>query len=605
MASDALSIEEYLAGEQYQLGEPRGVYRRSVTFSGQVAFFALMLFVLDLVMVVALMAIEGLAGLSAATPLGVVQPMIALANLFSSVRHEAVVMPFSRKVSVSVYHEGLLYRRGSRIRVVRWEDIIAVRRAWRVERRKGKLKRVTYASICSIQAQPNLALDAGIDRVAELGKLIEQEVLRRQLPPSQEKIQAGETVVFEKFSLSAQSIQYGTQSRNWSRLREIEIGPDRLVLQDTDNAAEAFTIPLTSLPNICIVEDLLTWLSAEQEPAFLVTWEEPIPRKARRSFPSDAVKKTSHPGKVTWATRLALMCIVVGGLALQVLAVSDIFQNEALEQIPTQTYRVSSSSMLVLSADDIDHLFLLNNEQDQPTVSVNGWKETRGITSLADIQLQSRQRGDTLFLTWAMKQPMYSFLGSEKVELFIDVPSSTNVHLVTRTGDLTIGYLRGEIQVTTQSTHVDMQAEVQGHSFVQTTSGQIDFRGTFTPDSHDTFQSTSGNINLTLHAPTIFSVRGMTSETQSTEQETSSVQGKKEPVPMGVPPWELALSWVCYPYEGWMCVMCRRTSAFEPRGASRGGASRRQSSGSTLGATSRRSSTLPLSLFSAPCAGKG
>ncbi len=226
MASDALSMEEYLAGEQYQLGEPRGVYRRSVTFSGQVAFFAFMLLVLDLVLVVLLLAVEGLAGLSAAAPLSVVQFMIALAKILSSVRHEAVVMPFSRKVSVSVYREGLLYRRGSRTRVVRWEDIIAVSRTWRVERRKGKLKRVIHAYTCSVQAQPNLALDAGIDRVAELGKLIEQEVLRRQLPQYQEKIQAGETVAFERFSLSAQAIQYGTQSRNWSRLREIEIGPD-------------------------------------------------------------------------------------------------------------------------------------------------------------------------------------------------------------------------------------------------------------------------------------------------------------------------------------------------------------------------------------------
>jgi len=347
MASDALSIEEYLVGERYQLGEPRGVYRRSVTFSGQVAFFAFMLLVLDLVMVVLLLAVEGLAGLSAAAPLSVVQFMIALAKIFSSVRHEAVVMPFSRKVSVSIYREGLLYRRGSRTRVVRWEDIIAVRRTWRVERRKGKLKRVTYAYICSVRAQPDLALDAGIDRVAELGKLIEQEFLRRRLPQYQEKIQAGETVAFSGLSLSAQAIQYGTQSRNWSRLRKIEIGPDRLVLQDTDDAAKAFTIPLTSLSNVCLVEELLTWLSTEQERAFLVTWEEPIPRKARRSFPSDAVKKTSHPGKVTWITRLALMGIVVGGLALQALVGADIFQNEQVDVLDWSTARYSHGKVLM------------------------------------------------------------------------------------------------------------------------------------------------------------------------------------------------------------------------------------------------------------------
>lgn len=169
MASDIFSIEEFLAGEHYQLGELRGVYRRPVTFSGQVALFALIMFVLVLIMLVLLLAVEGFGGLSFAAPLGVVQFMIALANIFSIVRHEAIVMPFFRKVSVSVYREGLLYRRGSRTRAVRWEDITTVSRMWKVERSRGKLKRVTYA--CSVQAQPDLTLDAGIDRVAEQGSL--------------------------------------------------------------------------------------------------------------------------------------------------------------------------------------------------------------------------------------------------------------------------------------------------------------------------------------------------------------------------------------------------------------------------------------------------
>jgi hypothetical protein len=71
--------------------------------------------------------------------------MIALTKVLSFVRHEAVVMPFFRKVSVSVYSEGLLYRRGSRTRAVRWEDITAVTRMWRVERSRGKLKTVISA----------------------------------------------------------------------------------------------------------------------------------------------------------------------------------------------------------------------------------------------------------------------------------------------------------------------------------------------------------------------------------------------------------------------------------------------------------------------------
>lgn len=526
MANDALSIEEYLAGERYQLGELRGVYHRFVTFSGQVAFFALMMFVLALVMAVLLLAVEGPGGLAAApASLGVVQFMIALTKVLSFVRHEAVVMPFFRKVSVSVYSEGLLYRRGSRTRAVRWEDITAVTRIWRVERSRGKLKRVTSAYACSVQSQPTLTLDAGINRVAELGKLIEQEVIRRQLPEYQGKIQAGETVAFARLSLSMQALQHRTQNRNWSRLREIEIGPERLVIQGIGEAANTFTVPLTSLPNVCVVEELLTWLSAEQEWALTVTWEEPVPQKAGRSSASGAVQQRSPARKTTWATRLALVLIVVGGLALEALGCTDSLQNEQLDQIPTQTYQVSGPPTLFLTADAIDHLFLLNNEHDHSTVSVNGWKEARGITSLADIQMQSHQQGDTIFLTWTMKQPFSSFLGSEKVDLYIDVPSSTNVHLVTRTGDLTIGYLRGEIQVIAQSAHLAIQAELQGHSFVQTTSGQINFCGTLNQHSHDAFQSTSGNINLTLLSNTRFSLSPESSLTRLSNGFSNTLPG--------------------------------------------------------------------------------
>lgn len=278
------------------------------------------------------------------------------------------------------------------------------------------------------------------------------------------------------------------------------------MIQGTGDAAHTLTIPLTSVPNVCVVEALLTWLSTEQERELSVTWEEPVPQKTRRSSASGAVKKRSQPGKATWGTRLALVFIVVGGLALEALVSAASFQNEQLAEIPPQTYQVSGPPALFITVDAIDHLFLLNNEQNQPAVSVSGWKEARGITSLADIQLQSHQQGDTIFLTWVMKQPISSFLGSEKIDLYIHVPGSTNVHLVTRTGDLTIGYLRGEIQAITQSAHLAIQAELQGHSFVQTTSGQIDFCGSLASGSHDAFQSTSGNIDLTLLANTRFSL---------------------------------------------------------------------------------------------------
>lgn len=118
-----LSTEMHQLGEECKLGASVKIYKRYVTLSGKVAFAGIFLLALSLIEAI-IVFVGGFdsAPSSANLPLslaGFCQGIFLLGMLLSMMRHEELITPLHPKLSVKVYTEGLLYRRGRKIQVVR------------------------------------------------------------------------------------------------------------------------------------------------------------------------------------------------------------------------------------------------------------------------------------------------------------------------------------------------------------------------------------------------------------------------------------------------------------------------------------------------------
>lgn len=505
MVFQSLSPEVYRSGEQHQLGTPMGVYTRHVTLSGKVALTGIFLLAFFLVIDALFLLIWEAGSSLIGSSLGFAQGIFLVGSLLSTIRHEELITPLHPKLSVFVYTEGLIYRKGRNIRVVRWEEIQSIRRQFKIHRRKGKTTHVSPAYTCTFAQKPDLVLSAAIDNVAEVGTFIEHELTQRLLPQIQANYQTGKSIAFSTLFLTQQYIGNGKQEIAWTRVSRVEVGPENLVVERSGNELNRLTVPLANITNACVLEALLE--NIREEKGFELS-----PLLERETQDVESIEVSERPRKrqplrkTSWVSTLMLTLLLIPSLALETWTVRDGLNDERLTKLPSQTFQVSGPPTLIIKVDAIGNLFMLNKDKDSNKVFVSGWKKVTGIGSLDDIQQHATQNGNTINLSWTMKQTTFWGVGSEKVDLWVDLPASSNVQIETRTGDLLIGYLRGELKVKTQSGHINVQAALQGHSQLQNTSGRIDYCGTLDPQSSDLFESGSGNISITLPSNAAFSL---------------------------------------------------------------------------------------------------
>lgn len=262
-----LSTEVYRLSEEHQLGASVKIYKRYVTFSGKVAFAGIFLLVLSLIEAV-LVFVGGFDSVSSAIlPLslvGVYQGIFSLGLHLSTIRHEELITPLHPKLSVVVYEDGLLYRKGRKIRAVQWKQIECIQCQCKVYRRKKKVILTRTAYTCEITKQPNLVLSAAITGIDEIVAIIERELTKRLLPQVQADYQTGKSVVFSGLSLTRQTIKYYKEEVIWERVKRVEVGPEKLAIERDDNHSDWLTVPLSDIANLCVLEALLGGIRREK-----------------------------------------------------------------------------------------------------------------------------------------------------------------------------------------------------------------------------------------------------------------------------------------------------------------------------------------------------
>ena len=380
MILEHLSPELYQLGEEHQLGAPVEVYKRFETLAGKVAFTGILLLAISIIgmIIIFLGTPDSVANLPL-TLAGFCQGLFGVGMFLSLIRHEDMITPLHPRLSVTVYTDGLLYRKGSKIQIVYWEQIKSIRRQFTVYRRKKKIVLIRPVYTCELSERPDLVLSAAITRVDEIGTVIERELTRRFLSQVQTDYQAGRPVHFSALTLDQQGIDYGEKDVDWERVSSIGVGPEKLVIEKDGIHAEWLTISLTDISNLCVLEVLLK--DIRREKGFdLFLKEEGITQNSETIEGFRSKRSAQYPRKTSWVSTLILVVLVLLVIGVETSNVITNFQRSeqqpVLKSYPASTsYSVHPTPLpgLPYTAESVYDAFLAAGIKTSDVEYADGW----------------------------------------------------------------------------------------------------------------------------------------------------------------------------------------------------------------------------------------
>jgi hypothetical protein len=150
------------------------------------------------------------------------------------------------KVHVFVFRDALVYWEGGTFAVIPLEEIEAVHESEGglhvegvpVVKNRGLL-------ICDRQGRA-FTFTHALDRIEELAKLIQQDLVRRKLPQARALINAGKPVEFGPVTVDASALYVKGRRLDWPEINSIEIGGGSLCIAKKKGFTE---VPLFEVPN--------------------------------------------------------------------------------------------------------------------------------------------------------------------------------------------------------------------------------------------------------------------------------------------------------------------------------------------------------------------
>ncbi len=159
--------------------------------------------------------------------------------------HDRLVTPIRRKIVVSLYTGGLIYREGRKRQVVSWEQIRFVQRLpikqWKTPRTVYKL-RLHDASV--------ITLNIILNEVEELATAIERALLQQLLPSFQADYEANRPMVFPGLCLNQHVISKSEEQISWQEVETITLGSEKLVIKARGMAKHWLAAPIVQFPNV-------------------------------------------------------------------------------------------------------------------------------------------------------------------------------------------------------------------------------------------------------------------------------------------------------------------------------------------------------------------
>jgi hypothetical protein len=202
-----------------------------------------------------MLLLAGLAGISSmliggtflVTQLVVSLAAVLIAGFFAFLWYN----DFSMRVQM--YEHGFAYTRGTKTHNFRWDEIEAI---WQ--------HIVTYRVRLLIFYVPvgtghkytirttdgeTIKLTNSVNKVGELGSLIQEQVLKHMLPRAIDTYNNGGTLQFGKLSISKQGINNGKETIPWDQVRDIQIDEGHIIVKKAGKRLRWAGADVAKIPN--------------------------------------------------------------------------------------------------------------------------------------------------------------------------------------------------------------------------------------------------------------------------------------------------------------------------------------------------------------------
>ena len=153
-----------------------------------------------------------------------------------------------------VFKNGFIYARGRKYRVARWDQIVAVFQKHTAGRYSS-----SHTYTVRVQGGREIQIGDAVNRVIDLGTIIQREVTKLLLPRTIASYKSGETLSFGKVNVNRQGVNNGKEMIPWDQIDAIEVRSGLIVVQKYGRVMKWSTVREHETPNVYILQNLVDY----------------------------------------------------------------------------------------------------------------------------------------------------------------------------------------------------------------------------------------------------------------------------------------------------------------------------------------------------------
>jgi hypothetical protein len=233
--------EVYQQAAMYQLGEPTGFYRPSMTNPVAIIGLTIGVIVVDIILAIVILSLGWIIYLLIAIPIVMI---IYCINALAACN-----------LRVYLFQNGFVSSRGGQPEVVRWDQVKTV---WQrvVSSRYGRVSyRYTIERLDGVMFKVNTMLK----NASLLGQNMQQEVTRTHMPQAIAAYNAGNVIPFGPFSVSLQGIRKGDMLLPWNQVQGLLFKKGNILVKMVGSSRNWASVRISSIPNYLVFIQLVDY----------------------------------------------------------------------------------------------------------------------------------------------------------------------------------------------------------------------------------------------------------------------------------------------------------------------------------------------------------
>ena len=138
--------------------------------------------------------------------------------------------------------------------MVRWDQIVAV-----FQRHTAGRYSSSHTYTVRVQEGREIQIGDAVNRIIDLGTMIQREVTKLLLPTAIASYKSGETLSFGKVNVNIQGINNGKEMIPWNQIDAIEVRSGLIVVQRYGRVVKWSTVQEHETSNVYVLQNLVAY----------------------------------------------------------------------------------------------------------------------------------------------------------------------------------------------------------------------------------------------------------------------------------------------------------------------------------------------------------